>query len=306
MRHVRMLGLCLIAVCAVVAVAATAASALPEWGQCYAKEGGKYANSNCTVKAKKGAGTFEWRKGTEVSAEQKKFNGSGGLGILTGEYKICEPEALRQPKCNHEGEELIYFGQKLGVECESEVNSGEASGSKDVANISVVFKGCKLLGSVPCSNTETEGEIHTNTLKGQLGYINKSVKDVGVLLEPTKKHARFAQFTCFGGGIITAVGQGNAKEGAAYSPEKNGGYDGIISPITPVNEMSTEFTQVYTINENLENVPSHFEGKHIELLESFLAAANTEEKTSSKWSKAGETITNVNKQSSGEPVEIKA
>ncbi len=305
MRHVRMLGLCLIAVCAVVAVAATSASALPEWGQCYAKEGGKYANSNCTSKAKKGAGTFEWRKGSQVSPSQKKFEGGGGLGILSAEYHYCEPGEVRQPHCNAGEQENLFLGEPISVECESEVNHGEASGSKGVANISVIFRGCKLLGAVPCSNTEVEGEIQTNTLKGELGYINKTTKDVGVLLEPTAKHGRFAQFTCIGGSITTVVGVGNAKEGAVYSPEKTGGYDGIISPITPVNEMNTEFTQVYTVNENHENVPSSFEGKHIDLLESFVFSSERPYETT-KWSKAGESITNVNKQISGEPVEIKA
>ncbi len=305
MRHVRMLGLCLVAVFAVAAVAATSASALPEWGQCYAKEGGKYANSNCTTKAKKGAGTFEWRKGAEVSAEQKKFEGAGGLGILDAEYKICSSEKVRKPHCNAGEEENVFLGKPLAIECESETNHGEASGSKNIANVAVTFRGCKLLGSSPCSNTEHEGEIHVNALKGELGYINKSSKDVGVLLEPAVKHGRFAQFGCLGGQITTVVGVGNKTEGAAYSPESTGGYDGIISPITPVNTMSTEFTQVYTINENLENVPSSFEGKHIELLESFVYNAELPEYTT-KWSKAGESITNVNKQSSGEAVEIKA
>jgi hypothetical protein len=300
-----MLGLCLVAVFAVAAVAATSAMALPEWGQCYAKAGGKYANSNCTVKAKKGAGEFEWRKGASVEPSQRKFSGAGGLGILAGEYKICEPHASRRTHCENEGEEVEYFGEPLNVECESEFNHGETSGAKGVANIAVIFRGCKLLGSVPCSNTSNEGEIQTSTLKGELGYINKSTKDVGVLLEPTIKHGLFADFTCIGGAIGTAVGVGNKTEGAAYSPESTGGYDGIISPVTPVNEMSTEFTQVYTINGSEENVPNSFEGKHIELLESYLY--NTGEPgVSTKWSRAGESITNVNKQLSGEPVEIKA
>ena len=305
MRHVKILGLCLVAVCAVAAYAVSSASALPEWGQCYAKAGGKYADSNCQTKAKKGTGTYEWRKGTNVSAAQRRFEGGGGLGILTAEYYFCEPGEVRAPHCNAGEKENLFLGEQLSIECESEVNHGETAGSKDVANISVIFRGCKLQGAVPCSNTEVEGEVQTNTLKGELGYINKSTKDVGLLLEPAVKHGRFAQFTCLGGSITTVVGVGNAKEGAAYSPEKTGGYDGIISPITPVNEMSTEFTQVFTINENLENVPSHFEGKHIELLESFVY--NTERPYElTKWGKAGETITNVNHQISGEPVEIKA
>lgn len=56
--------------------------------------------------------------------------------------------------------------------------------------------------------------------------------------------------------------------------------------------MSNEFTQVYNTNEELENTPSEFEHKHTELLETY--AVNSEEpQSSSKWSKAGETVTTV-------------
>ena len=295
MRHVRMLGLCLVAVCAIAALGATTASAgLPEFGQCYEKTGGKYANSNCTTKAKKGAGTFEWRKEPQVSGS-KVFHGEGGAGVLTGEYKICEPAEERSPSCGAEEQEEVLLEKPLNIECEKESNFGEFSGTKDVKHIAVRFKGCKLLGAVPCQNTPTEGEVLVNPLKGSLGYINKSSKEVGVLLEPETKKGRFATFSCNLGEtpLTTVVGVGNAKEGAAYSPENHGGYDGIISPITPVNTMTNQLTQVYTVNENEENVPSKFEGKHIELLESYVFNA-TEPQRTTKWSKAGEAITNVN------------
>jgi hypothetical protein len=308
MRHLRMVGLCLVAAFAIAAVAATSASALPEWGQCFKKgPGSKYTDSNCTKKSSlKTPGEFEWRKGTEIAPSEKHFAGAGGVGILSGEYRICRPsEKVRKPKCNAGEEEGSFAGGPLNVECESEAAHGEASGSKGVANVSVVFRGCKVFGSSPCSNTEKAGEIRVNPLKGTLGYISKATKDVGVLLEPVVKKGRFATFGCLEGQITTVVGVGNEKEGAAYSPEKTGGFDGIISPITPVNTMTKELTQVYTINANQENVPSKFEGKHIELLESYLYNAELPEYTT-KWSKAGESVTNVNTQEGGAEVEIKA
>jgi hypothetical protein len=159
------------------------------------------------------------------------------------------------------------------------------------------------LGSIPCANGPNEGEIVVNPLKGQLGYISKPEKKVGILLEPAIKHGEFAKFNC-GGFLGTVVGVGNAKEGAFYEPETTGGYDGIISPITPVNTMTTEYTQVYTVNpETTANTPSKFEGKHIELLEDYLFNASEPQKASD-WSPSGEEITNVNTVS--EPGEIKA
>ncbi len=307
MRHVRMLGLCLVAVFALAAVAATSASAgLPEWGQCYAKEGGKYANAGCTEKAKKGTGTFEWRKGTQVT-ESRKFHGVGGTGVLTGFYEFCKRGNLApNPDCYNEEtktyeEKEENFGP-IGVECEKETAVGEASGSKEVSKVSVKFVGCKLAGSSPCSNSSVEGEINVNLLKGKLGYISKAKKEVGVLLEPAVKKGEFAKFVC-SGFIATVVGvDANTKTegGPVYT---GSGHDGIISPITPVNTMTKEETQVYTINENEENIPSKFEGKPLDLLESYIYN-NEQPEYRSSWSRAGETITNVN--TSETEAEIKA
>jgi hypothetical protein len=308
-KHLRMVGLALVAVFAMAALAATSASALPEWGQCYvqAKHEGKYTDKNCTVKAKKVSekftGAFEWRKSVEVV--NKHFAGAGGAGVLTAEPKICLPGEERRPKCAEGEKEEASFGA-VKVECESEVNHGEATGSKEVKNVSVSFRGCKIFGTSPCSNSNVEGEIKTNTLKGTLGYIKKltTPKQVGVLLEPTVKKGEFAKFVCITGQLGTVVGVGNEKEGCAYPLPACGG-DGIISPITPVNEMTKELTQVYTINEALENIPNKFEGKPLKVLEMYLF--NTEKPSkSSKWSRSGETITNVNTQESEEEIEIKA
>ena len=319
MRHVRMLGLCLVAALAVCAYAVSSASALPEWGKCEAKAGGKYKDRNCTEKAKKGA-----------SLKPVKFSGSnvGSGGVLVTSLHGCYEEEgkgaatlpnARVPRadCAPKGGGVKeFFLNPVKVECEHESNTGEAVGKNGIANVDVKFSGCKLFGSVPCSNGP-EGEILVNTLKGSLGYINKREHKVGVLLEPVTKHGEFAKFDC-GGLIETVVGVGNSKEGANYtssgcsglcpgatpSEEKNGGYDGIISPITPVNKMTNSYEQVYTINNTTdENIPSKLEGKHIELLEDYIY--NPENPALSEmWSPAGEEITNVN--TPAEEGEIKA
>jgi hypothetical protein len=305
MRHLRMVGLCLVAVFAITAVAATSASALPEWGQCFAKAKGNYTNAGCTTK-KLAAGSFEWRKGTEVVKKHFTGNNVGSGGVLTAALEACygkEMKSLRttRAKCAEQGGKRQPEGT-LAIECESEHNAGDAKGSKEVANISVKFRGCKLFGSTPCQNGSEPGEIATNTLKGSLGYINKAKKEVGVLLTPAKAKGAFAQFGC-GGVITTVVGVGNSTEGAYYEPETTGGYDGIISPVTPVNTMTKALTQVYKVTATAENIPSKFEGKHIELLETY--SFNTENpEITFMWSRAGEEITNVN--TPEEEVEIKA
>ncbi len=309
MRHVRMLGLCLVAVLAIAAVVTSSASALPEWGKCEAKPGGKYKDANCTEKAKKGAGSFEWIKGKNLKPVHFTGHNVGSGGVLISKFRGCfsnetgELEGrVTRAKCAETGQEE-NFEEAIEIECEAENNSGEAVGTNSVANVDVKFTGCKVFGSIPCSNGPVEGEINVNPLKGSLGYISKSEHKAGVLLEPAQKKGEFAKFNC-GGFLATVVGVGNAKEGAYYEPESHGGYDGIISPVTPVNQMTNEYTQVYTFNpETVQNIPSKFEGKHIELLEDYLYNPEQPQVTE-MWSRSAEEITNVN--TPAEEGEIKA
>jgi len=254
-RHVRMLGLCLVAVLAVAAYAVSSASALPEWGKCVAKAGGKYTDANCTTKGK--GGSFEWEKGATLSPVKFSGHSVGSGGVLTSGFDECESgpdEGLRVPRSQCEAEGGEYYnaveeGYHVSVECENETNSGEATGKNKLGNVHVTFTGCKMLGHFPCSGKGlASGEIQTDLLKGELGYISKASHEVGVKLEPATKHGHFAEFSCAFGPIDIVVGVGNKKEGAAYSPENKGGNDQIISPITPVNEMTSTYTQVYTVN----------------------------------------------------------
>lgn len=296
-----MVGLCLVAVLAVAVVAASSASAKgPEWGQCFAKEGGKYADSGCQTKAKKGTGTFEWRKATQIT--HRKFSGGSepsSKPLLTSFIEFCKRgDQNINPFC--EGKEEVQETE-VQIECESETNSGEISGKNGIANVVAKFHGCALFGSAPCENTGTEGEVVVNVLKGTLGYINKSGKEVGVLLEPAAKKGLFAQFSC-AGTLTTEVGSapGTTNEKGYYATK--GGGNGIISTITPVNTMASAFTQNFS-EVGDENVPSKFEGKPMKVLES-LTYNNGEPEFRSAWSRAAEVLTNIN--TGEEEAEIKA
>ena len=292
-----MFGLCLAAVFAVAAFTAGGASAAgPEWGKCVAKAGGKYLDAGCKTKGK--GGSFEWTKGSKLPNVPFSGASTGGGGVLTTAFGECEgdPKNETDAKCEAEGHKVFFIENFIFVECTSETNTGEAVGKQGVGNVHVTFKGCAALGAIPCQNAEApEGEIKTNLLKGKLGYINKSATpepEVGVVLEPATKKGHFADFECPGLGLSTAVGVGSKKEGAFWD-EKKGGQDKIISPITPINQMTNEFTQVYT-QENDSNIPEKFEGaKGPEQLESRLFVTEKPEE-SGKWEKAGEEITNVN------------
>ncbi len=309
MRHVKIIGLCLAAVMAILVVAVGSASASsPEWGKCVAKAGGKYTDSNCQTKGK--PGSFEWEKGS--SLPNVKFTshdvGSGGVlsTFLTSCEKGGEDTANRLPKAKCEAEGGTWSTDEeeaVKIECESEHAAGEQAGKSGVQNVAVTFEGCKAFGALPCkSSGAAEEEININPLKGTLGYINKGAKTVGVLLEPVEKHGAFAKFEC-AEVIETVVGVGNKTEGAHYDPKK-GGNDGIISPITPVNTMTSSFEQVYSVNPATEeNIPSKFEGGKTALLEDYLWNIFEAPHVTLQWSAAGEEVTNVN--TPEEPGEIK-
>jgi hypothetical protein len=351
-RHVRMLGLCLVAAFAVAAVAASSAVAGPQWVKCeFVGPGGNYnesspgsGTSNCTKteKAKpKGTGEYELYKAPEVAekrvAEGKSANvpftgASTGKGLLsTGDFECAfgyegPPWQITREYCkNHGGTESQSVG--VSVECEGETNRGEAEGKNKIANIEVTFFGCSIEGFLPCNSAGAASEeIVVNTLHGKLGWINKASKQVGVLLEPQAgKHAKFAEFECGEGFVKTVVGVGNKKEGSFYlssgcigtcegatpEEEKHGGYDGIISPITPVNEMTKTFEQKFVSNgdaTNPTNLPESFEGKHRDTLEDYVELDFGCEEPGCQggiqWSPASEEVTNVNEPE--EEGEIKA
>jgi hypothetical protein len=297
-RHVRMLGLCLVAVLAVAAYAVSSASALPEFGRCKEQAGGKYSDAGCTVKAKKGAGNHEWVKGV-AGVEDKTFTTKGGSALLVDEFVECSPSYTKKPDGCAAGEKESRAS--LPVECTEETGSGELAGSKELGKIVVTFHNCQAEG-LPCENGVTAGEIKINQLKGKLGYVSKASKEVGVVLEPVAKKAEFAHFDCTG--ILTIhVGVGNPKtEGCAYEAIKGCGNDGITSPITPVNTMTKEYTQVFAANEAFENVPQLEKGKQYHL-ETWLDA-DAEPLSTTEWSRAGEELTNV--ATAKEASEIKA
>jgi hypothetical protein len=311
-NHVRMrlIALAALSVVTALALAASSASALPEFGQCFVqpKHEGKYTNNVCTKKAlkveEKFTGEFEWRKASEIEAAKRKVEGTGGETVLTANYTICEPGSdVRAQKCREGETERVDAAH---VTCESEVSHGDLSGTKNLSNVTITLHGCKLhfFGEASsCSNTSTEGEIQVSALKGQLGFINKKAtpREAGLLLNAAKKGGKLFSAPCEDG-FAVALGQGNEAEGCVY-PLTHCGGDGFISAIGPVNTMGTELNVVASVNEaEAENVPSKFEGKALEVLESYLFAPGTP--GTSMWSKAGWASSEVFK--APEAVEIKA
>ena len=380
MRHLKMIGLCLVAVFALGAVAASAAQAEgPEWGRCVklAKNKGKYKDANCQelegktngkgeFKAK-AKGVYEWVGGVANMLPRTRQEGQVQGRRLHRTRRQDQNKGVFTPKAKGEYEKVAAGGKFTGTGGKPSCGVLIAFASTAKTGLEIAERGkrytdatcsltaggerCGVVSSPPrrgmrervvCWRSDghercgerrgdasrdacclerwraarkgpTLGEIVVNTLKGELGYINKAKQEVGVLLKPATGTV-FVSFRCFneeeGANSEFVVGVGNETEGAAYKPEATGGNDGIISPITPVDAMTPTLTQQYTVSheENGQiheayenswayNVPQKFESGPVTELELVDQAGEAYEKgepqESSLWSEAGEEVTNV-------------
>jgi hypothetical protein len=143
MKHIKIIGLALVAVFAIsVAASATASAALPELLK---SGGGELVNKTITTKSKTG--------------ESPKLEAKSGNTVI----------------------------------CTSDTSTGKAEGTKKVKEVVVTFKGCEatILGSKEkCNSTgKAAGEIETEQLSGEIGYISASAKTVGLALWPSSRTA---------------------------------------------------------------------------------------------------------------------
>lgn len=208
--RVRVIGIALVAVFAIAALTAGSAFALPEYGSCVAKAGGKYSDGNCTKAAK--GGSFEFLK----VFPNKGFTDKAGEGVLE-----------------------TVSGNK--VICTANTGVGEyksTTSTKEVQNVVVTFTGCTLpLIGAECHSAGAEaGHIITNPLGGKLGYVSKSAKTVEQELAPMKSvvSKQFAAFECGGGAVKIITAQGTGKGGNC-----------IYGPLSPTNTATGEATQTY-------------------------------------------------------------
>jgi len=255
MKRIRIMGLCLVAVCAIFVVAAGSASALPEFGHCVAKTGGKYTESNCVTKATgKAPKLYEFVK----VAVKGKFTSAGGVGVLEG-------------------------ASGTQISCKTESATGELNGTKEVKNVVSKFNGCELpLFGAPCKTKgDAAGEITTTSLKGKLSYTEGKGSKTPVVnqgLTPTVHKKGFALFECPAVGVEVYVGEGKEK-----------GHETILANVTPVNTMATTSTEEYIGSKGVQT-PDHVEGKAttIDNLESSLAGPK------GTFERSGQQLTTVN------------
>ena len=298
---------------------------------CVEQKKGHYKDSACTEEDFKENSKGEKKySGKYEKTAEPKFKGSGGSSVLYANPAFCiHGDSQDNEFCREVNEQegrpanAEYWHQFVGdgfpdrVECTSENAEGELSGTKEATNVHVVFHGCKYNNRVTCQNTQAvEGEIKVNPLAGELGYLSKANKEVGVVLHPIAADGVFAEFECGHGFLYFQVGGSPSKWTNRFGtttlePFWSGSGHGVISPVTPVDKMSSTFTQAYKVVEPEEaspepgssntipqNVPSRFEGGPVEQLETLVGSAETSflvpEEEISAYSPSGEEVTNVN------------
>jgi hypothetical protein len=142
MKKTQIIGVCVAVAAALGLVTVASASAsLPALYECHkeAKGHGKY-QKGCKV-AKEGGG-FEIEEGI---GKGKPFKGKG------------------------KGSDLEVEGNG-GITCTSSSDTGKFTSPKTAADVVVTFKGCEFVGK-KCESGSTLGEIITNHLKGEVGYL---------------------------------------------------------------------------------------------------------------------------------------
>jgi hypothetical protein len=306
----RVVGFALMGVLALLAWASASASALPEFGRCKVSETheGRYTNSSCTAKAKKVGekftGEFEWHNSTTFGSgeaeNERKVVSELAQGVpastIAATFIKCMPSEEKLSKCR-EGE--TEQQQPLDISCEEAASeeahgrkegAGEMTGTfspksdKELSKVQWKMDNCQAMGLVCANNmTLSRTEIDTNPLKGVLGYVKKGeAKEVGIDYKP-ESGAEVAKFSC-GGAMDVIIGGAKEKEGPAHPPKGGGG--AVIATVTPINEMVQGIKQKLTMNtETDENVPSSFEGKPLQALESWSYDPELFGK-GSKWSPA--------------------
>lgn len=207
MKRMRILGLALVAMFAVAAIAASGASANPTWHACVKaepKNTGKYSDKACSVEVP-GTGKYELVEGI---GKGKKFKGKGGLAILHN---------------------VIPGKGDIKVECQSFKDEGQVAVPNKVFGVKSTFSKCKSLGA-PCSSGVKKETISTETLAGQLGWLNKEANAAGESLfnEATPSVGFLAQFECEGLAKVRVHG-------------------GVIGAVTPVGVISKESSSIFSV-----------------------------------------------------------
>jgi hypothetical protein len=145
----------------------------------------------------------------------------------------------------------------IKLTCTASADKGKITGPK-VGTVVVKLSGCVALRYKCTSHGAAEGEIVTNTLETNLGYISGPSKRVGVDLIPAARGGPFTEFTCHG---LTIVVRGS-----------------VIGQVTPINKTVkalTKFNLAFKQSMGKQK-PTSFEGGPTDVLSGSIGETSQE------------------------------
>ncbi|HYM45313.1 MAG TPA: hypothetical protein VES65_04035 [Solirubrobacteraceae bacterium] len=267
-----MLGVCLVAVLMVSAVAAVSASAsLPEWGGCEATPGGKYTDGACTVRASHHNGTYEWNTGANFGKVWETEHG-GNPPLELQRHFLGSTSTVSQI-----GPSTFETSTGKKMECQEGAIAYqlENASTKGVRDVYLHLYGCEVAGHScesgfygPGEVTNEEQWFEEQGFKGKLGFVSGKESPepvVGLSLTSfrTAKQWKEKNEEEHNTGFSKTEPLLFAEcKGLIGSVKIGGGRsrNTLISLITPVDQMRTEYTQVFTQTGGVQQ-PSAFEGK---------------------------------------------
>jgi hypothetical protein len=220
--------------------AAPCAALVPHWGRCQPVapgDAGRYSDAGCTVQAPN-HGSYDWvplQSGQHVAIGLLPLGGSLRFETRAGTKIECSAvgtEGQLQP--HGPTGALTPLWELEG--CESEGQECHTFGAALVGEVSDLFqwleKPVALLSPAP-------------GWRGRLGVIANTPLSVGIQYTAKNHERLFDPIVCDGPLGLVSIG--------------NGGSPSFISRLTPVNAMTSEFTETYAESEPGVPVPAQFE-----------------------------------------------
>jgi alpha-tubulin suppressor-like RCC1 family protein len=185
----------------------------PEVGRCLALKGGAFATGACAAAGSKSA--FEW----EPQLLQSGFSLSG---------KAASVETV---------------GHRI-VSCLGSAGQGSYTGPRE-SSWQLTFSGCELSGQKCTSAGSASGEVHSANLAGALGWEQRSVKAVAMLLKPEQNGAALLAMQCgtstveVRGGVVVPLKSGSMFSSQAIKFAATKGVQELSEYETPAGQAVT-------------------------------------------------------------------
>jgi len=219
MKRIRIVGLCLVAICSVFAFSATSAFGAVgslEFGSCnkVAEGTGEFTNGGCTKPG--GKKLFVWKS---ISGETRKFT-----SLLKEGTPVLENTAKEIISCTGQKEKTGEYGP----------------GVKQIKNVIGEFSGCEGLKAKCNSEGKETGLIDTFKLTGEPGVAKKEANEeknkVTTSLKAEETHKAEALLAGFSCGPLPVTVRGT-----------------VLIEKAPTNKMLTKTVVFFTAKEGLQN-----------------------------------------------------